>query len=268
MSLDQFYTRPEIALKCYKIVDSHIDMSKYDILLEPSAGTGSFFHLLDERRIGIDLEPKCAGVMEGDFLDYNAEPGQSYLVIGNPPFGRVSSLAVRFFNHAATFADVIAFIVPRTFKRVSIQNKLDLQFHLVYSEDIPLKPCAFTPSMSAKCCFQIWVRGETRAIIELPTTHPDWDFLKMGPLDERKQPTPPSNADFAMKAYGANCGEVVRSNLHMLRPKSWHWIKSNIPVERLIERFGMLDYSISKDTARQDSIGRGEVVKLYSEAFS
>jgi hypothetical protein len=34
-----------------------------------------------------------------------------------------------------------------------------------------------------------------------------------------------------------------------------------------MERFKSLDYSLSKNTARQNSIGRGELVKLYSEAF-
>ena len=66
-----------------------------------------------------------------------------------------------------------------------------------------------------------------------------------------------------MKAYGSNCGKITQENLLSLRPKSWHWIKSNICINKLIKMFNKLDYSISKDTARQDSIGRGEVVYLY-----
>ena len=48
-----------------------------------------------------------------------------------------------------------------------------------------------------------------------------------------------------------------------LRPKSWHWIKSNIDIEMLKKRFNSLDYSISNDTVRQDSIGQQEVIYLY-----
>ena len=97
------------------------------------------------------------------------------------------------------------------------------------------------------------------------------DFLAMGELEKRegcrdKQPTAPKGASFAMKAYGANCGEIVTENLHELRPKSWHWVKCDDP-EWLIKRFNKLDYSISKDTVRQDSIGRAELVKLYSDFF-
>ena len=125
MSLDQFYTKPEVAKLCCDL----IDFSEYEKILEPSAGTGVFLDLLpSEKRVGIDLDPKHDEIVEQDFFLYK---GTENLVIGNPPFGRVSSLAIKFFNHAATFADTIAFIIPRTFRRVSVQNKLNLHFHLV-----------------------------------------------------------------------------------------------------------------------------------------
>ena len=74
---------------------------------------------------------------------------------------------------------------------------------------------------------------------------------------------PPNNADFAVRAYGSNCGEIRIDNLETLRPKSWHWIKSNIDVDVLIKRLKRIDYSMSKDTVRQDSLGRCELVYLY-----
>jgi hypothetical protein len=187
--------------------------------------------------------------------------------VGNPPFGRVSSLAIQFFQHAAQWADVIAFIIPRTFRRVSVHNKLDLNFHLVYDEEIPVSPCSFNPPMMVKCCFQIWEKREkVRPIIKLSTVHADWEFLGLGPTDEKGQPTPPE-ADFAIRAYGGKCGEIMESGLELLRPKSWHWIRSLINKHTLIERFKTLDYSISFDTARQNSIGRGDLVRLYCDMY-
>ena len=135
-------------------------------------------------------------------------------------------------------------------------------------EEIPIRPCSFHPPMMAKCCFQIWEkRPEDRALVKLSTTHADWDFLPYGPLDKKGQPTPPKGADFVILAYGGKCGSIVQTNLDTLRPKSWHWIKAKINVSVLIERFTSLDYSLSKDTARQNSIGRGELVKLYTESY-
>ena len=210
--LDQFYTNKDIALKCYNKLNEIINLNEYDIHLEPSAGSGSFFNIMDNtKKIGLDIEPKEKDIIKMNFFDYKPEEDKKYLVIGNPPFGRVSSLAVKFFNKSAEFANCIAFIIPRTFKRVSIQNKLDLHFDLVYNEDLPITPCCFTPKMTAKCCFQIWVKKETkRKKIIYDKTHCDFKFLKHGPKDNNNQPTPPQNCDFVIKAYGGNCGEIKK----------------------------------------------------------
>jgi hypothetical protein len=268
--LDKFYTVPAIAEKCIATIGSQYPWNVWDLVVEPSAGNGSFLtRLPTEKRIGLDIEPEHSAILKQDFLTYSPPTtAHTILVVGNPPFGRVSSLAIQFFNHAAKWAHVIAFIVPRTFRRVSVQNKLNRNFHLRFDEDIPMEPCSFTPPMMAKCCFQVWEKMDTeRATVELSTTHEDWDFLGFGPKDTNGQPTPPEGADFALRAYGGQCGEIIETGLETLRPKSWHWIRSNIHKEELIERFETLDYSVSQNTARQNSIGRGELVRLYSEMF-
>jgi hypothetical protein len=269
-SLDQFYTNENVAADCIKVLKEKIKIDDLDYHLEPSAGTGSFYKLLAQtKRIGLDVDPKCEGVEKMDYFDYVPIVNKTYLVVGNPPFGRISSTAIKFFNKSAKFATYIAFIIPRTFKRVSVQNKLDLNFELIHTEDLPLKPCCFTPNMSAKCCFQIWQRTKTpRKPVVYDKTHSDFSFVKHGPKDAKNQPTPPTNADFALKAYGSNCGEIKDESLNTLRPKSWHWIKSNIDVELLKKRFRTMDYSISKDTVRQDSLGQQELIHLYKLKFN
>jgi len=201
-----------------------------------------------------------------DFFNYIPPlDRKNILVIGNPPFGKVSSIAIKFFNHSSKWANVIAFIIPKTFRKISVQNKLDKSFHLIYDEDIPTKPCHFTPNMMVKCCFQIWEKKDiVRPYVNLSTKHTDWEFLGLGPNDIKGQPTPPNNADFALRAYGGKIGEIQKTNLDKLRPKSWHWIKCNIDKEELINRFKQLDYSDSLNTARQNSMGRGELVRLYN----
>lgn len=144
-----FYTKKE-----------YTNPDEYNYHLEPSAGRGAFLRLMDpKKRIGIDIEPQKKNIIKMDFLkDYKPHKNDNYLIVRNPPFGRISSIAIKFFNKCADFGECIGFIVPRTFKRISIQNKLNLYFHLVYSEDLPLEPCCFRPKMSAKCCFQIWIK--------------------------------------------------------------------------------------------------------------
>ena len=264
--LDKFYTEPLYSKKC---IDKVLDMYPiWDLIVEPSAGNGSFFHQIpgEYHKIGLDISPEHPDIETQDFFDYHPETNvnKRIVVIGNPPFGRVSSLAIKFFNHAAEWANVIAFIVPRTFRKVSVQNKLHENFKIVYDEEIPTKPCCFLPPMMVKCCFQIWERTTvTREKTDLPTRHIDWQFLSLGPIDEKGQPTPPTGADFALRAYGGRVGEIKTEGLSELRPKSWHWIKATIDKTELIRRFSILDYSNSKNTARQNSMGKGELVGLY-----
>jgi hypothetical protein len=269
--LDKFYTVPVISEKCLKNIGSRYDWSDWGLVIEPSAGNGSFLtRIPTDKKIGIDISPEHADIIKKDFLTYTppSDIGK-ILVVGNPPFGKISSLAIKFFNHASKWADVIAFIIPRTFRRVSVHNKLDTNFHLVFDEEIPISPCSFSPPMMAKCCFQIWEKKEIKRIkCELSTNHKDWDFLAFGAKDKKGQPTPPNGADFAMRAYGGKCGEIIHTGLENLRPKSWHWIKSKINKNTLIERFKTLDYTLSTDTARQNSMGRGELVMLYASIYN
>jgi hypothetical protein len=269
--LDKFYTKPNIVDLCLSNIQKTInDLNTFDLVLEPSAGNGSFYNkIIHKNKIGIDLSPENKNIIKQDFFTYKpVSTFKNIAVIGNPPFGKNSSIAIKFFNHAATFSNFIAFIIPKTFRRVSVQNKLNLYFHLVSDIEIPNSPCSFTPPMNVKCCFQIWIRKQNkRNLIILDTTHEDWNFLPFGPLDKNNQPTPPMGADFALRAYGGKCGDIITDNLSKLRPKSWHWIKSNIDKKILIQRFNTLDYSESLNTARQNSIGRGDLVKIYSEKY-
>jgi len=267
---DKFYTIPSIVDKCIASLLTKYQWNIWSLVVEPSAGSGNFYNKIPlDNKIGLDIMPEGLNIIKQDFFTFNPQPSTNILTIGNPPFGRISSIAIKFFNHAAKWSQVIAFIIPKTFRRISVQNKLDNRFHLILDEDIPMKPCSFEPPMSVKCCFQIWEKRDVlREHILLETSHEDWDFLPFGPLDENNQPTPPNGADFAIKAYGGKCGEIQLEELATLRPKSWHWIKCNIDKQTLIDRFNQLDYSNSQNTARQNSIGRGELVSLYSNEFN
>lgn len=267
--LDKFYTIHSVVDKCLNTIGKKYSWDSWDLVVEPSAGNGSFLIKIPcKNKVGIDISPEHPDIIKLDFFNYFPPCNNKILVLGNPPFGKVSSLAVGFFNHAANWADVIAFIIPRTFRRISIQNKLNKYFHLVEDEEIQTTPCSFTPKMSVKCCFQVWEKRDcARENIILQTNHNDWEFLSFGPLDDKGQPTPPSGADFAIRAYGGKCGEVRCEELEKLRPKSWHWIKCNSNKSVLINRFKELDYSISTNTARQNSIGKGELVLIYSTKY-
>ncbi len=176
--LDQFYTKSSIA----EFVVGMIDCTPYDMVLEPSAGAGDFYKLLPKStRYGIDLAPAHPDIIEQNFFDYKPDSVGNILTIGNPPFGKNSSLAVKFFNHAAQFSDCIAFILPRTFRKASIINKLDIRFHL--KTEIILDPdgAFYLPTgepYSVPSVFQIWEKKDIERENEtIYQTHPDFEFL-------------------------------------------------------------------------------------------
>ena len=75
---------------------------------------------------------------------------------------------------------------------------------------------------------------------------------------------------FVFKAYGSNCGEIIddKNKMKQLRPKSWHWIKSNIDVEKL--KISIIDLEseikkISENTVRQNSIGKADFIEVYNK---
>ena len=117
--LDKFYTRKNLAKK---LIDE-IDINKYNTIIEPSAGNGSFSNQI-EKCIAYDIEPEASGIIKQDFLTLDKDFQSPTLVIGNPPFGRNSSLALAFINKASLFADTIAFILPKSFKKESLYDKI------------------------------------------------------------------------------------------------------------------------------------------------
>jgi len=134
----------------------------YDLIIEPSAGGGAFIDILkthNTRIISYDIEPAHPDIIKQDYLtvDVTQFP-KNTLVIGNPPFGRQSSQAIKFLRHSE-FASCIAFILPKSFKKDSMQEKLPMYFHLEHQIDIPEK--AFVLGKDGNehdvpCVFQIW----------------------------------------------------------------------------------------------------------------
>ena len=133
INLEQFFTTEENAKFCL----SKIDLKAYDLIIEPSAGSGSFSNLVD--CIAFDIEPKNDKIIKQNYLELETSEyiNKKVLVVGNSPFGRQSSLAIKFINKSAEFADTIAFILPKSFKKESLINKLDKYLFLTEIYELP-----------------------------------------------------------------------------------------------------------------------------------
>jgi hypothetical protein len=169
---DQYFTPQLLAEYCirktFEVMRVYDDDPGEYNFIEPSAGDGSFLKGLPEtRRIGIDIEPRGAGIEEGDYLDYTPPDNAKYVVIGNPPFGLRGNLALRFINRSYEFADYVAFILPPLFDsdgKGACRKRVHEGYHLAHTErlDDMLFVDPEERPVKVETIFQIWTRRGSR----------------------------------------------------------------------------------------------------------
>ena len=196
---DKYYTKPEIVNACIEIIKNNINIKDTDLIIEPSAGNGSFIDgikSLSNNFLFYDLYPENnTEIIEQDFLTLQIQNNKVDLhVIGNPPFGRQSSIAIKFIKKCLSFETIrsISFILPKSFKKNSLQNRFSLHFHLIHSSDIPHNSFLVNNiEHNVPCVFQIWEKRNTERkqciknnpihfIFCKKTEEPDISFRRVG----------------------------------------------------------------------------------------
>ena len=163
-TIDKYYTKDIVVELCVNLVKKYIHLNNDDLIVEPSAGNGSFImgiKSLSSNFRFYDLEPDNNEIIKQDYLlfDYGniKETFSKIHIIGNPPFGRQSSLAIKFIKKSCEFCDSISFILPKSFKKDSLKKTFSLNFHLIFEIDLPdksfLVDCV---EHNVPCIFQIY----------------------------------------------------------------------------------------------------------------
>ena len=108
VTLNKFYTKAETIKICYNAIKKYLKVKKQDLVIEPSAGNGSFINIikaLTDNYIFYDIKPEHSDVIKANFLktvlnifDFKY---RKIHIIGNPPFGYKSSMAIKFIKHSA-----------------------------------------------------------------------------------------------------------------------------------------------------------------------
>lgn len=191
-ALDQYYTKPEVVKHCWSVLDKLIGSNHQYV--EPSAGNG-VWGLGRENITMYDIEPKSGGIAKQDWLTYDGDLSGK-VVVGNPPFGFASSLAVKFINHSFNLgAQYVAFILPRTFmKELFVDSNLTQSACLVHEEVLPLDSFLLEgQSYKVPCVFQVYKRGQRGGLVY---NH----YLTKGTIDDH---------DFVMRRVGGRAGKVI-----------------------------------------------------------
>lgn len=258
MNLDQFYTEETIAKFCYKELEKEYNLNNF-LLFEPSAGTGSFSNLFHKKSLAIDIDPKNNNIKKMDFFEFDKEllKNKKVFTIGNPPFGKLSSKAVKFFNKSSEFSENIAFIVPKTFKKESVKNKLNNFFHLKKEIEIPLKSFIYKEKeYSVPCVFQIWEKKNyKRNILKYNVENEFISFVKK------------EEADIAIRRVGNLSGKIIY-DLNKYSKSSHYYLNIKKDKERVIKILNSLFIQfneISKNTAGNPSLSKVELINIFKE---
>lgn len=195
IGLDQYNTLPSVAKYCWdsfqKILKRDGAILKNYRIIEPSAGTGSFYNLLPKNnRIGIDIEKFNKEYQQRDFLTWapNNTNNRPCVAIGNPPFGYRGWLALAFLNHSSKFCDYVGFILPMSFQsdgKGSPKNRV-AGMVLVHSEklsgDLFIQPNG--EKIQVNTLWQIWKKGDAPALPDLSKAD---EFIELFTIDYRKE---------------------------------------------------------------------------------
>lgn len=263
-TIDKYYTKEGIVNLCLTIVKTTININKNDLIIEPSAGNGAFINgikLLVNNYIFYDIEPENNEIIKQDFLHYshnNYNNNNKIHIIGNPPFGRQSSLAIKFIKKSCEFCDSISFILPKSFKKDSLKKSFSLNFHLIKEVDLPDKSFLVEGTeYDVPCIFQIWEKKKSNRIIKEKLEPIDFKFVKKE-----------ENPDISFRRVGVNAG-TIDDVINEKNINSHYFIKftNGKSLDENIKRLSAIKYDFN-NTVGPKSISKQELIVNFNKLLT
>jgi predicted RNA methylase len=256
---EQYYTPKPLALELVAQIEKVLGSLAGKTILEPAGGTGAFIEAVQavgvSEVISFDIEPLHELVTVGDFLAQEIKES-NLITISNPPFGRNNSLSIPFFNHAAKVSDAICFIVPRSWRKWSVTNRLDLGFELALDLDIEIDyvDADGTPLSNKNhlaTCFQIWKKANvSRSLVRV---------TDKGIIEK----VSPEQADVSLTIFGYGCGKV-KTEFEPIANTTQMFLKLKHP--QALAALESVDYSkFFKNTAYTEALSLTEINYLLNE---
>ena len=213
--LERYYTPDSVARRLV----SFIKPEKYSCIIEPSAGDGAILKALQRCEnlppvYAYDLAPAAESIQTMNWLEprdrygnprknvymppaQKAQQWHHSLVVGNPPFSRADA-----FIHESLFADTVSFILPKSFMKKGLAERIIGAHHHVQAiEEVPETASYRLPNgrktyvPTCICIFE-W---QATALPETPVIRGEnFEFVK-----------DPTRASFAIVRVGGRAGTVL-----------------------------------------------------------
>jgi predicted RNA methylase len=261
-TIDKYYTKQDVVKQCIELVKKHIEISNDDLIIEPSAGNGSFIEnikMLSNNYKFYDLEPEHTDIYKQDFLelDYKKlkDKYSNIHIIGNPPFGRQASLAIKFIKKCCLFSNSISFILPKSFKKDSMKKFFEQHYHLICEIDLLEKSFLVNNiECDVPCVFQIWQFKEInreKVNKEIPV---NFKFVK-------KEDKP----DISFRRVGVNAGTIMKE-IDDKSQQSHYFIKftNKETIDENIKKLISIKYKFN-NTVGPKSISKPELINEFNK---
>jgi len=260
--IENFYTNPDVAGMCIKKFIEFVRLDENDLIIEPSAGNGSFSNILStihKNTMAYDLYPACEFIIQQDYLSLNIDDlivqkkCKKIHTIGNPPFGRQSILAKKFIKKSSEHSDTISFILPKSFKKESLMKSFPLNYHLIFSMDLPYESFNINNHVhDVPCVFQIWIKSEENRLVEktVPLMH-HITYVKKS-----------ENPDFSIRRVGFNAG-IISKNIDNSEQSNYYFklTTNTITIDEFIDRYTASVIMPHNNTVGPKSISKFELTK-------
>jgi len=254
MQLDKFYTSPSIAELCCDLVQKHISIGQNDVCIEPSAGNGSFIKPLKKifsKCYFYDIEPEHISIKKQNFLTIDPTKfiQHNVHIIGNPPFGNNSSLAIKFIKKS-TFASTIAFILPRSFKKNSMKRFFPPNFHLISEYDLPKNSFLHDNEIfDVNCVFQIWQKKSFNRPMPVKLIPKGYVFVNQN-----------SKHHISIKRVGHKSGEISK-NTSQKSKQTHYFIRFDKFDNSLYQKLNNMVFETKYFTSGPKSISKQDIIK-------
>lgn len=253
--MDKFYTCDEVVDDILCKINEHITPTENDLVLEPSAGNGAFLNKMKYVNIiALDIQPEADNIQSGDFFEYTIPTNYDKIhVIGNPPFGRNGSLALKFMKHAMKFSESVSFVLPRSFMKDSFLMRIPSGFELVHNEVLPRDSFLKDGVVyNVPCVFQIWIKNPSHIVAFKNAEPRGYKFVKK---DEQH--------DIAFRRVGGRSG-MITSATESCNINCFYFIKFERDFD--IEALQKISWDDCRDnTAGPRSISKRELILKFNE---
>jgi hypothetical protein len=281
-NLEKFYTKTNVVKECMKNLYTVLSNKKIDPkkvhYLEPSAGAGVFSDQFQGSYDAYDIKPESSLVVKRDFLklpldDVICEKDKDLIVVGNPPY----KLAIQFINRCAKLnpqPKIIAFVLPNVFKKPTIFNKIDKNYHIV--SHTPLSKYSFdlgSESYDVPSGFLILERKSLqRKLVNVKINPIGFKFIPFSSISIADNII--TGADISVIRVGGRAGRAFNAldssaDSNVSKQKYNYFIKLDkvVGVEEIVIRINQLIWELDNTTGPK-SIGKYEFTPRLNEILS